>query len=71
MEIDAKLAHLLSSFFLDIAKAAFVATFITPSLLQATSLVEIASLLTRGLINVILFLFLSWQLAQFEERTSL
>ena len=65
--IDSKLTGLLSDFFLDISKASFVATFVTPALGSVTSGSEILLVLTRGLMNVILYLYLSWLLAGYNE----
>ena len=64
MKIDGTLAHILSDFFLDGAKAFFVATFVTPSLNNISSLPELLFVLTRGLLNVTLFLIASWQIAK-------
>lgn len=64
MKIDAKLAKLLSEFFLDIAKAFFIATFVTPSLSGISSFIEILLVLTRGLLNAILFLVFAWYFAK-------
>jgi len=68
MRLDEKLTAILSDFFLDIAKAFFVATFITPALGKASSLSQVLWILTSGLTNVILFLALSWYLAKLGEK---
>ena len=68
MILDKKLAGLLSNFCLDIAKAYFVATFITPSLTGSYGSLEISLVLIRGLLAVIMFLHLSWQFAKLEEK---
>ncbi|MBI3576894.1 hypothetical protein HY086_02575 [Candidatus Gottesmanbacteria bacterium] len=64
---DIKLAHLLSDFFLDISKAYFIATFVTPALTGASEIGVVLAILTKGLVNVILFLMLAWQFATLEE----
>lgn len=68
MKVDAKLTAILSDFCLDIAKAFFVATFVTPSLSGISSLLGILFVLTKGFLNVILFLVASWQLAKLGDR---
>jgi|GEM_PF-4332072 len=68
MYIDKTLARLLSDFFLDIAKAFFIATFITTSFSNISSFSEILLVLTRGIANVILSLLLAWKLAKFKEK---
>lgn len=65
--IDSKLARILSDFFSDIAKAYFIATFIAPSLTGASAF-ELVLLLTKGLVNVILFLVLAWLLSKMEDK---
>lgn len=67
MKINTKLAALLSDFFLDIAKAFFVATFITPSLSGISSLPEIIFVLTKGMLNVIVYLLLAWLFARVKD----
>ncbi len=67
MKFDAKFAHILSDFFLDIAKAVFIGTFITPALSKASSELEFAILLTRGLSLVIIFLLISWEFSKLEH----
>lgn len=68
MILDPKLANILSNFCLDVAKAYFVATFITPSLSGPPSLPEILVVLTKGLLNVIVFLGLSWQFSKLGDE---
>ena len=68
MKIDTHLATLLSDFFLDIAKAFFIGTFVAPSLSGVSSFSEIFLVLTRGLLNAILFLFVAWWLAKFKDK---
>ena len=68
MRLDAKLANLLSSFFLDIAKAYFIGTFIAPSLTDVSSLLELLLILTRGLGSAIVALVFSWYFAKLEEK---
>ncbi len=41
MKLDRQLCHILSDFFLDIAKAFFAATFVTPSLTGISSIPDI------------------------------
>ena len=68
MRIDKKLLHLLSDFFLDIAKAFFIASFVTPSLSGVSSFLEISVILTRGVVSATLFIYMSWVLAKMEEE---
>lgn len=68
MKIDSKLARILSDFFLDLAKAAFVGTFITNAFSPGQTLGAIIFTLTRALVSVILFLLISWQLARLETE---
>ncbi len=68
MILDKKLAGLLSNFFLDISKAFFVATFVTPSLSVTTVWWEILWILIKGLMNAILFLVAAWQFKKLEDR---
>lgn len=68
MTIDPKLAGLLSDFFLDIAKAYFIAAFITPAISNSPSAVFAILSLTRTLLLAILFVLISWQLAKLEEK---
>lgn len=68
MRMDRKLAHLLSDFCLDMAKAVAIGTFITPSLSGMTSTSELVSLLTRGVASATMFLGFAWYLAKREER---
>lgn len=68
MTIDSKLAHLLSDFFLDIAKAYFIGTFVTPSLIGSNTLVQIIGILTKGMLAVILLLIISWKFAKLEKE---
>lgn len=66
--VDSKFALLLSDFFLDIAKAFFIATFITPSLNSGSNIYDIVLVLFKGLINVIIFLVMSRQFLEFTEK---
>lgn len=66
MILDRKLAGILSNFCLDIAKAFFVATFITPSLSGLSLWWDILLVLIKGLVFVIVFLLASWYLARLE-----
>jgi len=66
--VDAKLASIMSNFCLDIAKAYFIATFVTPSLTSVSTGWEFVWILLRGLLNVILFLLASWQLAKLGDQ---
>jgi len=59
--IDPKLAGLLSDFFLDIAKAFFIASFITPELSHVKNIFELFSVLFNGLICVSISLWFSRQ----------
>lgn len=68
MALDSKLSRLLSDFFLDIAKAYFIAAFITPSITNTPTGFEAFLVLTRGLLNVILFLIVSWKFAKLEKK---
>lgn len=56
--IDSKMAGLLSDFFLDIAKAFFVATFITPPFTQG-GIISTLLLLMRGMVFVTMCLWAS------------
>ena len=62
MVADGKLLNLLSDFCLDIAKAAFIAGFITPAV--KASLTLFLLLLTKYLLLAILFLYFAWQFAK-------
>lgn len=64
MRIDKTLARLLSNFFLDIAKAFFIATFITPTVSQISSFLEIIVLLTKGMSSVTVAIGIAWYLAK-------
>lgn len=66
MIIDQKMASLLSDFFLDIAKAVFIATFIAPPLQRIGNLLDILLIFTKGLLGVIAFLYLSRVLLQIK-----
>lgn len=59
MVLDSKWAVLLSDFFLDIAKAFFISTFIT-------GVTGSLLLLTKGIVNVMMFLSISRLLLQFK-----
>lgn len=56
--IDKQWAGLLSDFFLDIAKAFFIATFITPFPYSGQLLVHV-SVLIKGFSNVIIYLLIA------------
>lgn len=64
MVIDQKMAGLLSDFFLDIAKAVFIATFIAPSMQKSANSLEILLLFSQGVLNTIIFLVISRFLLQ-------
>ncbi len=64
MTIDKTLARLLSNFFLDIAKAFFIATFVTPTVSQTSSFLEIFLLLTKGMSSVTVAIGIAWYLAK-------
>ncbi len=68
MIIDPKLAGILSNFCLDIAKAYFIAAFVTPPLSAGSVLVTMLMLI-RGLIAAILFIVLSWQFLKLKDRS--
>lgn len=68
MVLDAKLAGILSNFCLDISKAFFVATFVTPSLSGLYYWFEILLVLIKGTIFVTIFILLSWQFAKLGEN---
>jgi len=65
--LDAKLVGLTSEISLDISKAFFIATIVTPSLTNTTSIFLIIGILLKGTASGIFFLYLSWQLAKWEE----
>ena len=68
MVLDYKLANILSSFCLDIAKALFVTTFVTPSLSGLSVGWEFFLALTRGLVGVTIAIVLSWQFAKLGDK---
>lgn len=68
MILDRKLAGILSNFCADIAKAYFVATFVTPALSGLTMWWEIVFVLIKGVVFVIVFLLASWYLARSEDK---
>lgn len=68
MILDSKLAGILSNFCLDIAKALFVTTFVTPSLSGLSLGWELSLALTRGLAGVTIAIILSWQFTKLEEE---
>lgn len=68
IRIDATFARLLSEFFLDIAKAYFIGTFVTTSISGVFSLPDFLLILTKGIGNVIVFLWLAWIFAKLKER---
>jgi hypothetical protein len=63
-----KLAHLLSEFTLDIAKAYFIGTFVTASLTNVAYNFQTLLLLIQGVGNAIVYLLISWYLAELEEQ---
>lgn len=66
--IDNKWAAILSDFCLDIAKAYFIASFISPTIsIYIKSPAEFLLLLTKGMANVIIFLALSRYLLQVKK----
>lgn len=67
MKIDAKLLHILSDVFIDIAKAFFIAAIVAPAL-SSVSLWESVSALTKNYLLGTVFLLIAWQLAKFKER---
>ena len=67
MFLDRRLSKLLSEFFLDISKAWFVASFVTAPLSSFDNLSMFLGSLTRGLLNVILFMYMAWMLAIDDE----
>ena len=60
------MAGILSNFCADIAKAYFIAAFITPILNSSTSWLEIIFVLIRGLIAVTILIIMSWRFAKLE-----
>jgi hypothetical protein len=62
--LDTKLAALLSDFSLDIAKAWFIAIFVSMDPTKISTFSAALWFLTKGLANVTLFLYLSWVLAK-------
>lgn len=65
--MDAKLAELLSSFFLDVSKAWFVALFITFDF-SGDSVLLMLSRLMLGLFNVIFYVYLSWKFSKISKK---
>lgn len=66
--IDNKWAIILSDFCLDIAKAYFIALFISPTIaIYITSPSKFLLLLTKGMVNVIMFLGFSRYLLQVKK----
>lgn len=59
MLLDKKLSKLLSDFFLDISKAWFIASFISPVILGQSGFVVFTTLL-KGILNVIFYLVVSY-----------
>lgn len=69
INIDRTLTRILSDFCLDIAKAYFVATFITPSIFGVSNSIIILAILTKGLMIVILLLYCSYMLEKlYDDR---
>jgi len=66
--IDNKWATILSDFCLDIAKAYFIASFISPTIsIYIQSPTEFLFLLTKGMVNVTMFLGFSRYLLQVKN----
>ena len=63
---DTKLAGLLSDFFLDIAKAFFIQSFITTAFIKG-GISEYFLIWTRGILNAILFIGISRVLLEFKK----
>lgn len=59
MLLDKKLAKLLSEFFLDISKAWFIASFISPVILNQSGF-AVFTTLSKGVFNVIFYLIVSY-----------
>ena len=68
MRIDPKLASLLSGFFLDVSKASFIGTFITPYFSNLPTYFDLFTVLTKGLIGAILALIIAWLFAKLAEE---
>ncbi len=69
MRLDATLAGLLSNLFLDIAKAYFIATLVTPPIIGVSSIGELLLILTKGILTGMLFMFASWYFARRKENS--
>ena len=65
MFIDSNLAELLSNFFLDIAKAIFIASFITTPILY--SLEGFIYVVIKGISGTIIFLYFSNEFARIKD----
>lgn len=61
--LDRKLSKLLSEFFLDISKAWFIASFVSPVILGQTGF-EVFTTLFQAILNVIFYLGLSYMLVK-------
>ena len=68
MKLDPKLAFILSDVFKDIGKAYLIQTIVTPQLSGISALSEILLVLTKGLLNSILFILASWYISKHWER---
>lgn len=68
MRIDSKLAIILSKFFLNAANAFFAGTFIVPSFGFIATEEQLFIVLTRGIMAVILALWLSWKFSKISEE---
>jgi len=66
MPINPKLAHILSDFFLDIAKAWFIATFVTPNFISINP-AQLVGFLIKGTFSVMLYLLLAYQFSKLEK----
>lgn len=69
MRIDKTMAGLLSNLFLDLAKAYFIAAVVTPSLSGTSSIFELLFLLTKGMLNGIVFTLAAWYFARRKEQS--
>lgn len=65
--IDPRLAGLLSDFFLDISKAFFIATFITPKLEESIDFSGVFFILIKGLFSVSICLWFAREFLKFKE----
>ena len=68
MIIDQKMAGLLSDFFLDMAKAIFITTFIAPPLQKVENPFEIMLTFGKGILTVVIFLTISRRFLQIRSK---